>query len=200
MVSMQDFEYYRYALKKDESKHYFNYFLHNAQWFEGFYHVAGMKIKYPRMMCWYGQDKVWPAPLTKLKVLVESMTKSSFNAALLNLYRDGNDSVGWHSDREVKYSPNPLIASLSLGAPRKFMIKNKETKKEIMFVLESGDLLLMKKDFQKNWLHSVPKMPTADGPRINITFRHVKESLVERNYGVRSSEPVRLSTGELPSL
>ncbi len=148
IVFMEDVEYYRYAIK--DSKKLFNYFFENTAWHEGYYEVADMKIKYPRLMCWYGLEDSWPALLIELKAFVEHMTQTEFNAALLNLYRNGNDSVGYHSDKEVTSYKNPVIASLSLGAPRKFMIKNKKTKREVMFVLESGDVLIMKGNFQKN--------------------------------------------------
>lgn len=176
---MEDFEYYRYAINKKESKQYFNALLQQCPWSEGYYQVNNMKVKSPRLMCWFGKDDAWPTELKVLKALVEDITKSEFNAALLNLYRNGNDSVGWHSDQEVKWSTNPIVASLSLGAARKFMIKEQKGKKNMMFVLESGDLFIMKRSFQRNWFHAIPKMPTADGPRINVTFRHVHEKLVE---------------------
>ena len=90
---------------------------------------------------------------------------------MLNLYHSGNEGMGWHSDDEESLAPKSTIASLSLGAERKFSFKHKQTKQTISSVLEHGSLLIMKDTTQAYWLHSLPKSKTISGPRINLTFR-----------------------------
>jgi alkylated DNA repair dioxygenase AlkB len=90
---------------------------------------------------------------------------------LLNLYQNGNEGIGWHSDDEKSIEKNSTIASLSFGAERKFSFKHKQTKLTISLVLGHGSLLIMKDVIQTNWLHSLPKSNEIIGPRINITFR-----------------------------
>src|SRR5690606_11774813 len=98
-----------------------------------------------------------------------------FNSALLNLYRDGSDGVAWHADDEIELGPQPQIASLSLGASRRFLLKPRRGGKSVELLLENGTLLFMLGDLQRSWLHSVPKTRQSVGPRINITFRYVRE-------------------------
>jgi len=89
----------------------------------------------------------------------------------LNLYHDGNEGMGWHSDDEKSIEGNSAIASLSFGAERKFSFKHKQTKETISVLLENGSLLLMEDETQKNWLHGLPKSTKITLPRINLTFR-----------------------------
>ena len=116
-------------------------------------------------------------PFTKelldLKVLVEKITEAKFNSCLLNLYHDGNEGMGWHSDDEKSLGANTTIASLSFGAERKFSLKHKQTKQTVSVVLQSGSLLVMKGSTQTNWLHSLPKTTIIRKPRINLTFRTI---------------------------
>jgi len=91
----------------------------------------------------------------------------------LNLYHDGNEGMGWHSDDEESLGENNTIASLSLGAERKFLFKHKKTKQTVSLVLEHGSLLIMKDATQANWLHSLPKSKNVTQPRINLTFRTI---------------------------
>jgi alkylated DNA repair dioxygenase AlkB len=91
----------------------------------------------------------------------------------LNLYHDGNEGIGWHSDDEKSIEANSSIASISFGAERKFWFKHKQSKKIISVLLEHGSLLLMKDATQKNWLHSLPKSKNITRPRINLTFRRM---------------------------
>ena len=99
-----------------------------------------------------------------------------FSSVLLNLYRDGSDSNGWHADNEKELGTNPAIASLSLGAERKFNIKHRRLKTEKhQLVLEHGSLLLMKGEMQHHWLHQIAKTKKEVGPRINLTFRKIQK-------------------------
>jgi alkylated DNA repair dioxygenase AlkB len=110
--------------------------------------------------------------LLQLKQIIEAKTAQTFNMCLLNLYHHGKESMGWHSDNESELQHNGSIASISLGAERKFMFKHKESKKVIALNLEHGSLLLMKGLIQQHWLHQLPAMAKVEAPRINLTFRN----------------------------
>jgi alkylated DNA repair dioxygenase AlkB len=114
---------------------------------------------------------IWTIELVELKRLVEQVSGASFNSCLLNLYHDGNEGSGWHSDDERSLRKNAPIASLSFGAERKFSFKHKQTKQIVSLILGHGSLLVMKKATQINWLHSLPKSNKITQARINLTFR-----------------------------
>jgi alkylated DNA repair dioxygenase AlkB len=117
----------------------------------------------------------WIPPLTSIKRKIEALTGHRFNAALLNLYRDGNDSMGWHRDNEKELGTEPVIASVSLGAERRFVLRDHKTKKKrIEVVLPHGSLLVMSGRSQHEWEHCLPKSARHVGERINITFREVR--------------------------
>ena len=97
---------------------------------------------------------------------------------ILNLYHDGNEGVAWHSDDEKSLGNNPIIASLSFGAERKFSFRHKQTKQTVSLTLEHGSLLLMKDKTQINWLHSLPTSSKIYQPRINLTFRTIIRQVV----------------------
>lgn len=149
--------------------------------------IAGVERLVPRLTAWYG-DKganysysgvvhhpvAWSERLLVLKKQIEVACHTQFNSALFNLYRDGKDSVAWHSDDEPELGARPIIASLSLGAPRSFQLKHKKHKHlRHKLTLTSGSLLVMRGDTQQCWLHQVPKEPAITEPRINITFRNI---------------------------
>jgi alkylated DNA repair dioxygenase AlkB len=114
----------------------------------------------------------WTGTLRALKSKVEEIARVNFTHALLNLYRDGNDSVSWHRDKERHWGPEPLIGSLTLGAARIFQLRNTEDKKVIRSIeLTPGSLLIMRGASQRCWEHRVPKTAKRIGPRLNITFR-----------------------------
>jgi alkylated DNA repair dioxygenase AlkB len=121
------------------------------------------------------QPHPWNLLLQKIKSKVESVSDTNFTTVLLNQYRDGKDSNGWHADNEKELGTNPIIASISFGAERTFQLKhnsNIDLKKSI--VLEHGSLLLMKGTTQHFWKHQIPKTAKPVGPRINLTFRVIK--------------------------
>ena len=142
----------------------------------------------PRLTALYGNDgkpysysnitmqpKPWNSLLQKIKYYIEASTECQFTTVLLNQYRDGKDSNGWHADNEKELGTNPIIASLSLGAERVFQLKHNtisEAKKNI--ILEHGSLLLMKGSTQHFWKHQIPKTTKPIGNRINLTFRSIK--------------------------
>ena len=115
----------------------------------------------------------WTPELLSLKEIIELKTGEKFNSCLLNLYHNGNEGMGWHSDNEKELGEHPVIASLSLGAARKFLLKHNQTKQKIAIILESGSLLLMKGETQEKWIHSLPKTKIIQKPRINLTFRFI---------------------------
>jgi alkylated DNA repair dioxygenase AlkB len=118
----------------------------------------------------------WTTELSELKQIIEGYAGTKFNSCLLNLYHNGNEGMGWHSDDEKPLGKNNTIASLSFGAERKFSFKHKQTKQTVSVVLEHGSLLVMKGATQSNWLHSLPKSKNITQPRINLTFRTIHES------------------------
>jgi alkylated DNA repair dioxygenase AlkB len=115
----------------------------------------------------------WKDPLIILKNIVESLTKQTYNACLLNLYHNGEEAMGWHSDNEKEIIANSSIASLSIGASRKFSFKHKVTKETISIQLGNGSLLEMKGTIQTHWLHTLPKSKKITESRINLTFRQM---------------------------
>ena len=145
--------------------------------------IGGKFLKAPRQTAYYGardylyagivqKAKSWTTYLAAIRSLVESELDTEFNSALLNFYPDGNSYIGWHADDEKSLGNDPVIASISLGATRKFSFKDKQTKEVFSLQLENGSLLFMGKGTQINYLHSLPKQKDL-GPRINITFRYI---------------------------
>ena len=117
--------------------------------------------------------------LTKIGAMCTAHTGAQFNSVLVNLYRDGQDSVSWHSDNEAVNGKEPTIASVSLGATRRFDLRHKETKEMVRADLEDGSLLVMSGLSQHCWSHQIAKTKTPVGPRINLTFRQVQPILLQ---------------------
>lgn len=176
--------YYGKILPYREANRYFDLLLQNIQWKNDEANILGKHIVTKRKVAWYGnsdysyaysnttkQALAWTRELSVLKRLVEEITGESFNSCLLNLYHNGNEGLGWHSDDERSIGKNTPIASLSFGAERKFSFKHKQTKQIVSLVLEHGSLLVMKGATQTNWLHSLPKSNRITQARINLTFR-----------------------------
>jgi alkylated DNA repair dioxygenase AlkB len=152
--------------------------------------MFGREVTAPRLTAWFGDphasyvysgvrhDPVpWTPTLADLRARVERATEHAFNSVLLNFYRDGEDSVSWHSDDEPELGAQPVIASLSLGATRVFQLKHKRRADlaRVDIELSHGSLLLMSGNCQSHWKHQIPKRRgrTRPGPRINLTFRRV---------------------------
>ena len=148
--------------------------------------VYGKPCLQPRLSAWYGDRayrysgiRLEPAPLSpllaELKRRIEVLTASSFNSVLLNYYRDHNDSMGMHADDERELGPQPVIASLSLGATREFRLKHRHDRDRpaIRLPLPSGSLLLMRGDTQQYWKHGIARQRSACGARLNLTFRRI---------------------------
>src|SRR5262249_25374511 len=111
--------------------------------------------------------------LVPIRRRVEEAAQAPFNSLLLNFYRDGSDSIGWHSDAEPELGLNPIVPSISLGSSRRFILRHKKKKQRLTFDLGHGSLLIMAGTTQHHWLHAVPKTTDAVGQRINLTFRNI---------------------------
>ena len=157
------------------------------EWQETTINLFGRQMKSPRLSCWYGdkpytysgltwQPRTWPQELAEIRSRVGQIADTPFNGALVNLYRDGRDSMGWHADDEAELGPDPIIASVVFGTTRRFVFRNKSNKTQKLEVpLTDGDVLVMGPGTQTNWLHAVPKSTEPVGPRINLTFRWVEK-------------------------
>jgi alkylated DNA repair dioxygenase AlkB len=119
--------------------------------------------------------QAWTADLLHIKHKLESLTHSAFNSCLLNLYHDGDEGMGWHSDDEKELDSSAPIASVSLGGARKFAFKHKFDKTSVSLFLEDGSLLLMQPPTQEFWQHSLTKTKRPVAPRINLTFRAIRQ-------------------------
>ena len=171
---------YLYYLKQLES---------GISWKQEGMKMYGKHINFPRLTAWYGEEGTvykysglvniplqFTNLLMEIKAAVESRIGERFNSALLNLYRNEKDSMGWHSDDELELGTNPTIASVSFGETRLFQLRHKRLKNTTHnFLLPNNSLLLMKGVTQHNWLHQIPKSTKPCKPRINITFRKIGE-------------------------
>ena len=181
-------EYYPQFFDLGEANALFDELLHNTQWIEEDIRVYGKIYKQPRLTAFfannnkkYGYSNISMTPLpfstllNTIKTKVEATCGTQFSSCLLNLYRDGQDSNGWHADDEKELGLNPVIASVSLGAERSFHLKHKTIKTlKHKLSLQHGSLLLMKNETQHHWLHQIPKTKKPVGKRINLTFRLLK--------------------------
>lgn len=153
--------------------------------------VWGKRHVQPRLIAWFGSPGCdykysgaelsplpWTDTLSKVLRTVENAADASFNSVLLNYYRNCHDSMGFHSDDEPELGTNPIIASLSVGEERVFTLKHKHRKemKPVKLRLESGSLLVMKGETQKNWKHAIAKQKSPCGPRVNLTFRRILQA------------------------
>jgi alkylated DNA repair dioxygenase AlkB len=175
-------------LPKPEADKYLTDLLVNIPWKHQAIKIFGRQVLQPRLTAWFADDlssyrysgltviaDPWNDDLLRLRNKIREFTGIYFNSALLNLYRDGADSVGWHRDNEKVLGEEPVIAALSLGGMRSFLFRNYINKSEkIKITLASGSLLLMKGDLQQHWEHALPKSASQMDKRINITFRQVK--------------------------
>lgn len=148
--------------------------------------LYGRWVNVPRLTAWYGdpaahyrysgvehKPAAWTADLQTLRHTVESVCAHEFNSVLVNLYRDGRDSMGCHADDEKELGQNPLIASLSFGDSRLLRFKHRKAGLKLDIELNSGDLLIMAGELQHHWRHELPKTRKLKQPRINLTFRRI---------------------------
>ncbi len=146
--------------------------------------MFGKKILQPRLQAWHGEKpytysglamepQPWSPLLLDLKQRCETASQVTYNSVLANLYRDGQDSMGWHQDNETELGLNPVIASVSLGESRRFLLRHIQTKQKYELELSHGSLLVMAGETQHYWQHSIPKTAKPRVERINLTFRHI---------------------------
>jgi alkylated DNA repair dioxygenase AlkB len=167
---------------------YYKTILETVKWQQEQIKMYGKTFDVPRKTAWYGYEgfnytysgiecnpEPWTKELFDIKKVIEYfLPNSNFNSVLLNLYRDGNDKVSWHADNEKGLGTNPTIASVSLGATRRFDLKHKEDpKQKLQLELHSGSLVVMTGGLQHHWLHQIPVQKKIKEPRINLTFRTI---------------------------
>lgn len=178
-------------LARQRAEMAFENLLLNTEWEAQKVFVWGKWHDQPRLVAWHGDEgatysysgstltpKPWSPVLLLLKREVEEAANAKFNSVLLNLYRDQNDSMGWHSDNETALGRRPVIASLSLGETREFLFKHRTEKQQRIrrVPLTSGSLLVMRGDTQINWLHAINRERSKAGNRVNLTFRLIQTS------------------------
>jgi len=181
-----DVRYYGQVLAHSDCIDYFDQLLSATSWQHDQILINGKIIHTKRQIAWHADAPIkyhysgstkhaqpWTPTLLKLKDIVEEQTNHTFNSCLLNFYQSGEQAMAWHSDNETELGKQPTIASLSLGAIRKFSFKHKLSKHTCSIELEPGGLLVMKGETQRHWLHSLPATTQCHSPRINLTFRVV---------------------------
>jgi len=181
-------EYYPHFFPLAEADLLLQQLLKEIDWKQESMNMYGKKVLFPRLMAWHGDagstyafsgnayhPQPWTPPLLKIKQRIEPVAGVHFNSVLLNLYRNGKDAMGWHADDEPELGPDPVIASVNLGATRRFMLRYK-TDHQLKYELElqHGSLLIMKGTLQHYWQHQVPKTALTLPSRINLTFRVIK--------------------------
>lgn len=183
-----DICYYPNFLNSEKADFYFEVLRKNVVWQHDDITIFGKTYAQPRLTALFGTNRKpysysnitmqpyeFTPELLEIKNKIEAKTEVVFTTCLLNLYRDGNDSNGWHADNEKELGKNPVIASITLGQERFFHLKHR-TRKEAKhkLLLEHGSLLLMKGETQQHWLHQIAKTKKPIGERINLTFRLIK--------------------------
>ena len=177
---------YEAALPEAEAGRLFDQLSAAISWRREIATVMGRRVPIPRLTAWHGEagyvysgirmtPMPWNPPLLEIKAVAERCAGQAFNSVLLNLYRDGRDSVSWHADNEPGLGENPVIASVSLGAVRRFQMRHRGSGERVALDLPHGSCLVMAGATQHHWLHQVPKTARPVGPRVNLTFRTMHE-------------------------
>ncbi|MEX3694027.1 alpha-ketoglutarate-dependent dioxygenase AlkB [Paraburkholderia sp. BR14263] len=161
-----------------------------ADWRQERIRTPGGWVDQPRLTAWQGDEgavyvysgirnipQPWTSQVAELRDAISALCGVRFNSVLLNRYRTGTDSMGWHADHEPELGPEPVIASLSLGATRRFDLRHNATGVVRSFQMTSGSLLVMQGKTQAQWRHRVPKEPAVSGERVNLTFRVITPRL-----------------------
>lgn len=186
-----ELRYWPHALSADEARDFFAALIGSIGWVQEQIVIFGEPKRVPRLVAWHGdpgtgytysgtlhEPQPWTPELGSIRRRIESLCGRSFNSVLLNRYRDGRDGMGWHADDEPELGRNPAIASVSLGATRRFRLRHRRNACEpIVLPLTTGSLLLMAGPLQHHWVHAVPKTAIPVGERINLTFRHLPLSV-----------------------
>lgn len=175
------------AFAPDEASRLFEALRAGIHWRQEEILIFGQHRRVPRLVAWHGDPgasyvysgtdhhpEPWTADLEHIRRRVSDLSGADFNAVLLNLYRDGRDGMGWHADDELELGRNPVIASVSLGAARRFCLRHRRHRDlKLDLVLPHGSLLVMGGATQHHWVHALPKTQRPVGERINLTFRKV---------------------------
>ncbi len=174
------------ALTRASADRYFQRLMELTPWKPDEAIIYGKHVVTARKTAWYADQRatytysgvarqalLWNDDLRDLKERVEKLTGESFNGCLLNLYHNGGEGIGWHADDESALRSGAMIASLSLGAARKFVFKHRRSGEKVSILLEPGSLLRMQGETQQHWLHTLPKTVRVREPRINLTFRQM---------------------------
>jgi len=154
------------------------------EWQQNQLRIYGRQVPEPRLVCWIGDPHArysysgiqlspapWSRTVTSLRRVCERVAGVGFNSVLVNLYRDGADSVAWHSDNEPELGIEPTIASLSLGATRRFDLRHNVSGETVKLDLPAGSVVVMAGRCQADWVHRIAKTKRVSEPRINLTFR-----------------------------
>jgi alkylated DNA repair dioxygenase AlkB len=179
-------EYFNHFYGADESDHLFESLLNSLAWKSDQITMFGRSVITARKVAWVGDPEclytysgiqkipqVWTHELLQIKRKLEQATGYTYNSCLLNLYHNGDEGMGWHSDNEKELDSTNPIASISLGAQRKFAFRHKQDKTTVPILLEHGSLLIMHPPIQDFWHHSLLKTKYIMNPRINLTFRKI---------------------------
>lgn len=179
--------YYPAFIPAEECRRTFDALAQDIPWRQEAIKMYGKDIPMPRLTAWIGdpgrsyrysgvtyEPAAWTTFTAELRDRIEQHIGIRFNTVLANLYRDGRDSMGWHADNEPELGANPTIASISLGAVRRFQLRHKKKPEQrVDLDLEPGSLLVMAGALQHHWRHGIPKTARPVGPRINLTFRNI---------------------------
>ena len=178
--------YFSHFLSSSEADDWFTFLKNKVNFQSGEIKLFGKTYAKPRLEAFYAENELTYSysgkqmktqpfidEIEELKKRIESLSDLDFNAVLINLYRNGMDSNGWHADDEKELGEDPYIASISLGAERIFELKHNQIKKKKKLKLEHGSLLCMMQGSQKFWKHQLPKDKSINEPRINLTFRKI---------------------------
>jgi alkylated DNA repair dioxygenase AlkB len=185
-----DVRYAQTWLDQKEADALFEHLQHEISWERHRLSLFGRQVDSPRLSCWIGdsgasytysrtrfEPRPWTPALLALRERLQTFCGVRFNSVLANLYRDGQDSMGWHSDDEPELGPRPVIASISLGAERRFRLRRKSPRgtrsTPLGLPLAHGSLLCMAGDTQRHYQHDLPKVAAVTGARINLTFRRI---------------------------
>jgi alkylated DNA repair dioxygenase AlkB len=181
-----DVRYYGPVIGQVRAEDYFERLLEEVDWAHDELLMFGKPVVTRRKVAWYGdqpytytysratkQALPWTPALQDLRRIAEQASGERYNACLLNLYHNGEEAMGWHSDAEEDLEKDGAIGSLSLGAPRRFAFRHKQSGERVPVMLEQGSLLVMKGVTQSFWLHSLPATKKVLSPRINLTFRTI---------------------------
>ena len=177
---------YRRALSAKLTEYWMRRLEEEIPWESREIRLFGKTYEQPRLISWHGDEhctycysgetyapKPWTTSLLEIRFELNRLLSENMNSVLCNLYRNGQDSMGFHSDNEPELGKNPTIVSLSLGEGRRFLLKHRRNEQKVECLLSTGDILVMKGNTQEEWKHGVPKSKKELGPRINLTFRKI---------------------------